>query len=90
MEELASVAVGAVGGGVELSTDFSFEVWWQVHFLHEFMLAMCEGALVSKFALTADFPVPAHFRLLLHLVLPDEVLPFLFISEVLAWFLQSG
>ena len=90
MKELASVAVGAIGGGVELSADLGLEIGRQVNFLHEFVLAMCEGALVFKFALAAYFPVSAHFSLLLHLVLPHEILPFLLIPEVLARFLQSG
>lgn len=90
VEELTAVAVGTVGSGVELSADLGLEVGRQVRFLHELVLAMCEGALVSELALAADLPVAAHLGLLLHLVLAHEVVALLLAPEVLAGLLKGG
>ena len=90
VEELATISVGAVGGCMELGAELGFVIGGKMDFLNQFVLSMCEGALVLELASSADFPVPAHLSLFLHLILSDEVVPFLFVSEVLLGFLQSS
>ena len=90
MQELTSVAVWAVCSGVELYACLCLVVAWQVSFLVEFVIPMCEWALVLEFALSKEFPVPAHLSFVLHLIVSNEVISLLFSVEVLPWFLDGS
>lgn len=54
------------------------------------MLSVRERTLVLEFASARYFPVSTHLGLLLHLVLSDEVVPLLFVFEVLLRLFESG
>jgi hypothetical protein len=90
MEELASVAVGTVGSSVELVTELGFVVVGQMSFLVQLVLAVGEGTVVLELALLEELPVATHFGFVLHLVLFDEVVPFLFGIEMFFGPFDSG
>ena len=78
MKELTPVSIWAKGGGVELNAELCFVVGRKMHFLEEFVISMSEGALILELAFSKQFPIPAHFSLVLYLILLHKVLSFLF------------
>lgn len=89
VQKLASVTVRAVGSGMELSAKFGFVIGRKVDFLNQLVSSMCERTVVFEFASARDFPVSAHLSLLLHLILSDEIVSFLFTFELLLGLFHS-
>ena len=82
MEKLTSVTVGTETSGMKLCARLSFKVLRYVLLFYEFMFSMCERTRILEKAFSSEFPIAAHFSLEFHLVLPDEMISFLFCVEV--------
>lgn len=83
MEELTPISVGAKSCCMELCTEFCFEILRQVGFFHKLMLSMSEWACILERTLASQLPIFAHLSFEFHLILSDEIIPFLFWIKVL-------
>lgn len=78
MQELASISIRAKTGGMELSTNFGFIIWWQMLLFIQLMMTMSKWASVLKFAFSKFFPISAHFCFIFHLVVLNKIFSFCF------------
>lgn len=89
MQELASVAVGAIGSLMELGASLSFEIRREMSLFVKLMLAVSKGTLIEELALAKELPVPTHFGFVFHLVLLHELVSLIIRIEMLFRLLQS-
>ena len=60
MHELAPQAVGAVHGIMVLLAEFGLVLAGNVSLLLEFIISVCKGATIPKFAFPFSLPILAH------------------------------
>lgn len=75
---------------MKLDASLGLKVGRQVTLLDELMGSVSKGTRVEEEASASEFPVSAHLRLQLGLVLPHEVISVLLICEVLLGSLHCG
>jgi hypothetical protein len=75
---------------MKLGASLGFEVRGQMGLFVELVLPVSEGTLVLELAFAEELPVPAHLRLVFHLVLLHELVSLVVRIEMLFGLLQSG
>ena len=83
MHKLTTVTVGAVHLFMELDAGSGLIIIGEMDLGNKFMFSMCKWALILELAKAKEFPVTAHFRLELNLVISHKSVSFLCIIELL-------